>query len=173
MLQPDGEPAADQIEEQQAAATDGERRQMRPGQRREQRGKQLHGVLAADRDAEDVLELAECDENARRADEAGNHRMAEEVRQEAQAQHRHEQQHRAGKQRQQHGRCGVFRAARGEQRPESGGGHQRNHRYRADRQGAAGAEQRIGDQWQHAGVQAGHRRQAGEHGVGQALRDQH
>ena len=120
-----------------------------------------------------MLELAQGDENGRSADKAGNHRMAEKIRQKSQAQQRHAQQQDPGEQGQHQRGTGIFGAAGNEQRPQRCRGHQRDHRHRANRQRAAGAEQGVGDQRQDAGIQPADRRQPGQHGVGEALRNQH
>ncbi len=56
---------------------------------------------------------------------------------------------------------------------DRGGGHQRDHRHRPDRERAAGAEDRVGDERQDRGVEADLRRQPGQQRVGERLRDQH
>ena len=99
--------------------------------------------------------------------------MTEKIGNETQLQRGHAQQDGAGHQRQQHGGGDIVGTARGEQRLQRRGGHQRDHRHRPHGQGVTGAEQGIQQQRQHTGIEPGDRRQPGEHGIGQALGYQH
>ena len=56
---------------------------------------------------------------------------------------------------------------------DDAGGQRRGRRHRGDDEVARAAEQRVEDQGRDGGVQADDRRDAGDRGVGERLRDQH
>ena len=59
-----------------------------------------------------------------------------------------------------------------DQRQDGGEDHRRERRVRAQHEDARRPEQRVGEQGEDRGVEAGHRRQTGQLGVGHALRHQ-
>ena len=124
-------------------------------------------------DAEDVLELAGSNQQARRGDEAGNHRMAQEVRQEAEPEQAHGDQHQAREESENDGGTQIFRGALPGQFANGGSRHQRDHGNRPDGQRTAGAEQGVGDKRQDGCIKADFRRQTSQKRVSKRLRDQH
>ena len=123
--------------------------------------------------AQQVTKLADGNNNARGGDKTGDHRMGQKVGEKAHSQNAHQQQERPGEQCQQHGGIEVAHAADLGNAADGAGRHQRNHGHRAHRQAAAAAQQAVGDEWQHTGVETNFGRQAGKQGVGQRLRDKH
>ncbi len=134
---------------------------------------QVDEIVALGGDAEDVLELARGDQDARGGDEARDHRMAEEVGEEAEAQEAHGEQHQAREHGERYGGAEIFRGALLGQVADGGGGHEADHGDRADGEGARGAEDRVEHERGDRGVEADLGGQAGEQGIGQRLRDQH
>jgi hypothetical protein len=167
------QPAAGGEEEAEGRHAEDERRRVGVAEVGVQARQHLRQGVATARDAEDVPRLGERDQQGRGGDEARDHRVAEEVGEEAEPQHSHGDEHQAGEEgergRRGHARLGRRQVELGDRRRR----HQRDHRYGADREGPAGAEDGVGDERQDAGVEPGDRRQPCEHRVGERLRHQH
>ena len=167
------QPLADPEQEQRRGHADRERPRIDLVESRCQPAKHGGPGIAARADAEDMLELAGRDEDAAGSDEPADHRVRQQVGEEAHAQQAEHSQHHARQCRQRNRRFEIERGSLRGDRTRRACGHQRHHRNRADRQSAAGAENRIGDQREDRGVEPDHRRQAGQQRIGEALRDQH
>ena len=167
------QPLADPEEEADRDDPDQERPGVRRGQVVGQRLDDLDQVVAAGGDAQDVLELARGDEDARRGDEPRDHRMAEEIGDEAEPEQAEADEEQAGEEGERDGGGGVVGGAGCGDLADRGCGHQRDDGDRPDRERSAGAEDGVGDERQDAGIEPDLGRQAGEHRIGQRLRDQH
>jgi len=99
--------------------------------------------------------------------------VAEEVGEKAQAQQPHGQQQQTREEGQRDGHRPILGGSRHGMLTYGCRRHERNHRHRPHGEHATGAEDGVEQQRRHAGVQAHLGRQAREHGVGQALGDQH
>jgi hypothetical protein len=102
-------------------------------------------------DAEDVPQLARRDQDARGGDEARDHRMAEEVREKAEPQHPHRDQHQPREERERHRRAEVSPpgSRSGRPPPPSSARSPPPARPRA----SGWCRRRVGDERQDAGVE--------------------
>ena len=123
--------------------------------------------------AEQVLHLAQRDDQRGCAGEARHHGVAQIIRDEAGARQPEREQNESHLERDDEGAleiggrpfCDVVAKRRRH--------HEGRHGDRPDRERSARAEDRIDDGRRHAGIEANLGRQAGEHGIGHGLRHQH
>ncbi len=116
-------------------------------------------------------DLADHDEHDQAGHETGDDRLAEELRDPAQAQQAHEREHDPGRDGEHrgelHGELGVAAGQGAHDRP----GQHRHRRDRPDEEQPRGAEQRVGEQGRRQRVEADLHRHAGDDGVPEGLGD--
>ncbi len=172
-LQQGLQPAAHPEEEQQGTPAHQYGRQVQQRQLLPELLRQLWQVLAPSPNAQHMAQLTDCDNHTRCSDKTGDHRVRQKAGQKAHAQQAEQQQHRTGHQRQQDCGVDVGHAPGLGDLADCCCGHQRHHGHRPHRQGGTGAEQAVGNERQHTGIQAHFGGQARQHGVSQRLRNQH
>ena len=150
---------------------DEQRQQRRVRHVRDDRQQILEKRVLRKMDAEQLRDLIDDDHDRDAGLEADQHRLGDEVRDEAQPEHRgRDEQDRADEQRQRRGgRSELARVAAGHDAAERRRGQDRDRRRRADAEEARRAEERIDHHRHERGVEADFDRKARDGRVGQAF----
>ena len=159
-------------QESDAADPDYQRHQIDRGQLRAHRQQDFRQGRAVGVDAEDMLGLAGDDQNRRGGDKGAHHGPAEEIGDTAELEQAEQEQEKTRQRRQRAGGGHLLRRIGQAEIADRCRRHQRDHGDGPDSEHTARAEQGVGDQRCDRGIKPRLRRQAGEQGIGKALRDQ-
>ena len=166
-----GQPVPGEGKHKQRGESDAQGRPMDVHQLTEEIDGEVDAATPLQRHAKQVFHLADDDQHGRSGNEAADHRPAQQLGEETEAQHSADQQYQTGEQRQHRGQDDVLGRTGDRQRAEHGIGHDRGNRHRPDSLDHAAAEHGIGNHRENTDVQASLRRQAGQQRIGETLRN--
>ena len=167
------EPVSDPEEKRRGTCTERQCDQVRVAQMCNQRGDDVRKGVPMGRDAQNVFQLAERDQNSGCGDETGDHRMAQEICEKPQTKHAKQQQEPARQKGKGQGRGGVSRRALLCDFADCRSGQERYDGNGTNGQRGAGAQDRIKNDRDNRRIDPRFRRQACEQCIGKRLRDQH